>query len=78
MPFDENNTSSYQSLRAEDFREIVRGEPRGRTKATPMMQIADLVLYSRIIGDAADSPIVTAEDQFSGGLGLTYTFDRTD
>lgn len=34
--------------------------------------------YSRIIGDAADSPIVTAQDQFSGGLGLSYTFGRTD
>jgi hypothetical protein len=44
MPFDENNSAAYQSLRAEDFRKIVRGEPRGRTKATPMMQIADLVL----------------------------------
>lgn len=45
MPFDENNSAAYASLRAEDFREIVRGEPRGRTKATPMIQIADFVLY---------------------------------
>lgn len=45
MPFDENNSASYQSLSAAEFRDIVRGEPRGRTKATPMIQIADLVLY---------------------------------
>lgn len=34
--------------------------------------------YSRLVGDAADSPIVEAEDQFMGGLGVTYkfTFDR--
>ncbi len=30
--------------------------------------------YSRLIGDAADSPIVESEDQFMGGLGLTYKF----
>lgn len=45
MPFDQNNSASYGALTAEEFREIVRGEPRRRTKATPMMQIADLVLY---------------------------------
>jgi outer membrane scaffolding protein for murein synthesis (MipA/OmpV family) len=30
--------------------------------------------YSRLIGDAADSPIVESENQFFGGLGLTYRF----
>ncbi len=30
--------------------------------------------YSRLIGDAAASPIVESEDQFFGGLGLTYKF----
>jgi MipA family protein len=30
--------------------------------------------YSRLIGDAADSPIVEDENQFFGGLGLTYRF----
>jgi MipA family protein len=28
--------------------------------------------YSRLIGDAADSPIVESEDQFQGLFGLTY------
>ena len=30
--------------------------------------------YSRLIGDAGDSPIVESENQFFGGLGLTYKF----
>lgn len=34
--------------------------------------------YSRLLGDAADSPVVTSRDQFSGGLGMTYTFGRTE
>lgn len=45
MPFDQQNSSSYGALTAEEFRDIVRGEPRRKTKATPMMQIADLALY---------------------------------
>ena len=34
--------------------------------------------YVRLVGDAADSPIVEQENQFYGGLGLTYrfSFDR--
>ena len=35
--------------------------------------------YARLTGDAADSPIVTqlgSRDQFSGGVGLSYTFNR--
>lgn len=30
--------------------------------------------YSRLLDDAADSPIVKEEDQFSGGVFLTYSF----
>ncbi|MEL7048109.1 MAG: MipA/OmpV family protein [Pseudomonadota bacterium] len=30
--------------------------------------------YSRLVGDAGDSQVVEAEDQFFGGLGLTYKF----
>lgn len=30
--------------------------------------------YTRLVGDAADSPIVESENQFFGGLGLTYKF----
>lgn len=31
--------------------------------------------YSKLVGDAADSPVVESEDQFSGLLGATYRFD---
>lgn len=34
--------------------------------------------YARLLGDAADSPITESRNQFSGGLGLTYTFGRTE
>ena len=30
--------------------------------------------YARLVGDAADSPIVEDENQFFGGVGLTYRF----
>ena len=31
--------------------------------------------YSRLVGDASDSPIVEDENQFFGGLGLSYRFN---
>lgn len=31
--------------------------------------------YSRLVGDAADSPVIETEDQFFGGAALTYRFD---
>ena len=31
--------------------------------------------YGRLLGDAADSPVVETENQFSGVLGLGYRFD---
>jgi len=31
--------------------------------------------YSRLVGDAANSPVIDTSNQFSGGAGLTYKFD---
>lgn len=45
MPFNSTTSSAYGSLSPEEFRRIVMGEPKRRTKATPMLQIADLMLY---------------------------------
>ena len=45
LPFDGSNSSVYQGLSASEFRQIVLGEPKRRTKKTPMLQIADLYLY---------------------------------
>ncbi len=32
--------------------------------------------YSRLVGDAADSPVVETEDQFSGSANVVYKFSR--
>jgi outer membrane scaffolding protein for murein synthesis (MipA/OmpV family) len=31
--------------------------------------------YARLIGDAADSPLVESENQWTAGVGLTYRID---
>ncbi|MBN1585932.1 MAG: MipA/OmpV family protein [Candidatus Omnitrophica bacterium] len=36
--------------------------------------VVGFVSYSRLVGDAADSPVVAKENQFTGGSFLTYTF----
>ena len=45
MPVDGDNPAAYHGLKAGEFRELVLGEPKGRTKKTPMLQSADLYLY---------------------------------
>lgn len=45
MPFSGENSLPYRGLMADEFRELVLGEPKRRTKKTPMLQIADLYLY---------------------------------
>ena len=34
--------------------------------------------YSRLLGDAADSPVTASSDQFRGGFGFTYSFGRVE
>lgn len=44
---------------------------------SPRFGLFGYASYERLVGDAANSPIVRefgSRDQFSGGLGLTYTF----
>jgi len=45
MPFDQARSEGYGGLGPDDFRSLVLGDPRGRTKKTPMIQLADLFLY---------------------------------
>jgi outer membrane protein len=48
------------------------------TRLGPRWGLYSYAKYDRLVGDAADSPIVTllgSRDQLSGGLGLNYTFD---
>lgn len=44
-PFNEKTSGPYQPLAQEDYKRIVLGEPRRKTKKVPMIQLADLVLY---------------------------------
>lgn len=47
-------------------------------KLTERWTVSSNLGYSHLLGDAADSPITASESQFSGGMGLTYTFGRTE
>lgn len=42
---------------------------------TERWQIKGGLRYGRLVGDAADSPVVESEDQFSALIGASYTFD---
>lgn len=42
---------------------------------TDRWQLKSGFRYARLVGDAADSPIVESEDQFSALFGASYTFD---
>jgi hypothetical protein len=50
MPFDPDTSSPYEALKPDDFKSLVLGEPRERTKNTPMIQVADLYLYPMVKG----------------------------
>lgn len=86
MPFDKGTSANYGGLTAEDLRGIILGEPRERTKKTPMMQVADLYLYPMVKGgyDPSYGPYralmnarriidaqLTAEEL--GSLGVKYS-----
>jgi hypothetical protein len=45
MPFSQSTSAGYGALRPADFRDIILGELRRRSKSAAMKQIADLVLY---------------------------------
>ena len=55
MPFDGANSKDYESLRPDDFKSILVGQPRRITKEAPMAQIADLLLYPMVKGGYDDS-----------------------
>lgn len=46
-----------------------------RVDLTERWQIRAGARYGRLVGDAADSPIVESENQFSGYIGAAYRFD---
>ena len=50
MPFDPGTSKAYRALTADDFKRVILGEARERTKKTPMIQVADLYLYPMVKG----------------------------
>ncbi len=47
-----------------------------RVELSPTWAISPTIRYSHLLGDAADSPVVETEHQFSGRLGITYSWHR--
>jgi MipA family protein len=71
------SAASVAGLGAYDAEAGIKDVYLGLTSDIPLTDVWTLKLsgrYSRLVGDAADSPIVESEDQFFGGLGLTYRF----
>ncbi|MGH1417663.1 MAG: MipA/OmpV family protein [Hyphomicrobiaceae bacterium] len=69
------STAGLQAFDTDDGFKDIYGEVGAKIELTERWTARGQVRYSRLIGDAADSPIVENENQFSGGLGLTYRFD---
>lgn len=53
----------------------VHAEVGTQIQLSEKWRLRALARYARLLGDAADSPVVETEDQFSGSIGLSYTFD---
>jgi outer membrane scaffolding protein for murein synthesis (MipA/OmpV family) len=71
------STASSAGLAAYDADAGFKDVFFGLTTDVPLSRDWTLKLsgrYSRLVGDAAASPLVESEDQFYGGLGLTYRF----
>lgn len=47
-------------------------------KLSERMTLTTRAGYSRLLNDAAISPVTASKNMFTGGLGLTYTFGRTE
>lgn len=44
-PFDAGRSGAYAPMNAEEYRRLVLGKPLRRSKAVPLLQLADLMLY---------------------------------
>ncbi len=72
------SAASAANLAAYDADAGIKDVFLGLTSDVPLTDVWTLKLsgrYSRLIGDAADSPIVESENQLFGGLGLSYRFN---
>ena len=50
MPFDHARSAHYSGLKPTDFQSVISGDPNRVTKAVPMIQIADMMLYPMVKG----------------------------
>jgi MipA family protein len=72
------SAASVAGLAVYDAEASIKDVYFGLTTDVPLSDVWTLKLsgrYSRLVGDAADSPIVEDENQFFGGLGLSYRFN---
>ena len=57
---------------SDDYMDSFFGIDARQSADSGLKRIGGLVEYKRLVGDAADSPIVDDKDQFLGGLSLSY------
>jgi outer membrane protein len=68
-------TSSFDQFNADSGFKDVFAELGVKAELDAHWEARGSVRYSRLIGDAADSPIVESENQFTTLFGLAYKFD---
>ena len=67
------------SYRAKGGVQAIGGTANALRQIGPHFGVTGFVKYDRLVSDAADSPLTRrfgSRDQFSGGLGLSYAFNR--
>lgn len=73
----QQSARSAAGLRSYDAEAGIKNVYLGLSTDVPLTERWTLKLmgqYAHLVGDAADSPIVESESQFTGGAGLTYRF----
>lgn len=69
-----NSTAGYAVFDAGAGFKSVGADLSMSFAATERLSLRTSAGYSRLVGDAADSPISEADNQFRGGAGFTYRF----
>lgn len=70
-----NSVAGLSAYTAEAGIKDVHVELGAKYALTDRITLKAVGQYARLVGDAADSPVVESEDQFTGILGATYRFD---
>lgn len=65
LPFDAGGAAAYAPFTGEDFSRVIKGRAQRRTKKTPMLQVADLVLYplAKAGYDPSYKPFMTLKER---------------